>query len=886
MASLLGSPSNPGDGVNLGVSDSIQGLGSSTVAGIVGAYQNTSGLLPALPWKNSNITSDFFQSIQIDPSRWDELFPYRLMVIDCTNNQIVSGSAGALPPAQVKLTVEPGTGNSIVSFLQPATPWIFQLPISPQQFSIQDQFAINITPTLKGILAEHAGVRFKMINAQGTFGVWAQRSSVSKPPSSPSIVQSLFGGTIEAAGSVVTSINNAINVATGNHPANKPTSLRPETSSFGQTSTGYYQALKLEQFLEQYAEAKKNPANASWRLVFDVPKQNQSFVVEPLIYDWQQNANDPMKISFNFQLKAWRRVFLNQTPQQVNANNQPLSPGILQRILGTIAALQNTLSSIQNLLQAVVSDVEQPLNILRQTVLLVKTLAGIATTVADLPNQLVQDFSSSIATSLNILQSSIRGSITDPKTIGALNGIVGLLSISEGLSLSAVTSGQLGTSAANNIITSPSMAPFSNPAGYYTLLSQVPLSSLSLTTAQQNSVVNIINAASQTTVAQLKQYRQQILNLGLALSNSFGTGSTLYNQLYNLPPPSTREQPITVSEYEILSAVYDVVASYDILTATTQIDDQNIGTALDYVAGLAATITGLTFNTPTSKTLAPVPYGLSIEQIAARYLGDPNLWLEIATLNNLVEPYIDNTGFQYSLLSNAIGRQVVIGDDADLYVGQTVYLLSNTQSMVARNITAIETLASSTSFLITLDGLANLDNFLLQDGAYLQAYLPGTVNYMQKIFIPSNLPVPDVGNVLPPPTTTGDPLTGLSKVDWLLQENGDLALSGSGDFLYSYGLTNIIQALRIKFATKLGSVLLHQNFGLNIAPGISVAEVNMQDLYNSINTMITQDPRFSGVQSLQIIQNGPDLTINLGITIPNQTGVFPVSFALNPNQNQ
>ena len=122
---------------------------------------------------------------------------------------------------------------------------------------------------MRGILEENNGIKFKMISASGTMGVWPSRTSVSKPPQSPNVLQSVFGGTIAAASSLVTQATAVVNTFTTNSPNSKPITPSPLDSSFpGPTSTGYYQALALQQFLEQYAEAKKNPANAGWFLIF------------------------------------------------------------------------------------------------------------------------------------------------------------------------------------------------------------------------------------------------------------------------------------------------------------------------------------------------------------------------------------------------------------------------------------------------------------------------------------------------------------------------------------------------------------------------------------------------------------------------------------------
>ena len=80
------------------------------------------------------------------------------------------------------------------------------------------------------------------------------------------------------------------------------------------------------------------------------------------------------------------------------------------------------------------------------------------------------------------------------------------------------------------------------------------------------------------------------------------------------------------------------------LTATNQLDDQQILNGEEFVSALAAT-SDIAFTIPNSKIQVPVPFGLTMEQIAMRYLGDPQLWLEIATLNDLREPYIDENGF-------------------------------------------------------------------------------------------------------------------------------------------------------------------------------------------------------------------------------------------------
>jgi hypothetical protein len=849
------------------------GLDSLTSAGmntLNSALKGKTTVSP-LPWETSAVNSKFFKYVTIKPERWDQLFPYRLLVIDTKKaNAVVGGAAPA------KVSVKNGSNNSIVSFEAMGSQWIFTLPISPGQLNITDQFAINTTATSRGIIEEHSGVRFKLINAAGTMGVWPYRQSVVAPPGSPGILQSIFGGTLEAANTFIGQVNRVINTATSGHAASKPIKKRPETSTEGPTSTGYYHAMALQQFLEQYAEAKKDPENAGWRLVFDIPKQNQSFVCTPMQYTWQQNANKPMEIMYQFQLKAWRRVDLKQTVPAVKPAINRVSPGLLQRVLNTVTEARKTMSAAVDLIGAVRSDVTAPLEVLRQTALFVKDLVGVAVSIADLPFQIQKDFASAIKESLNILSGSIATASSNSSVRASLSAITESASKSEGLSHAAVASGQLGSGAAQAQSIDPANNVFNEPERNFDLMNEVSLFSVNLNPAQQSLVDEVIEETRSITVDDLKSFRAVIQDLSLQLSNNFGAGDSFFAQIYNKPTPNVRIQPMTLDEYDILKKLYDVMQSYDLLTATTELDDNQKKTNMEYVAGLAD-LAGIPFELPNSKILVPVPFGLTIEGIAARYLGDPQRWLEIATLNNLRAPYIDENGFKLPLLSNATGRQITVSTTENLYVGQRVVLASTTQSMTARRILDIDRL-SDVSFLITLDGEPNLDSYLLSEAAYLLAYLPGTVNSQQKIYIPSNLEVPNDPNIVPPSSTLADPMVGLSKVDWLLTDTGDVAVNSYGDIRLAAGMTNIIQALKIKFGTVKGTVLTHPEFGFGAKAGIINADLNAQDLFDDINKMLLDDPRYQGLASLEIEIDGPIMSVNMGVNVAGLHGVFPVNF--------
>jgi hypothetical protein len=122
-------------------------------------------------------------------------------------------------------------------------------------------------------------------------------------------------------------------------------------------------------------------------------------------------------------------------------------------------------------------------------------------------------------------------------------------------------------------------------------------------------------------------------------------------------------------------------------------------------------------------------------------------------------------------------------------------------------------------------------------------------------------------------------LAKISKVDWLLDENGDLAINEAGDIQLAAGLTNLIQALKIKIKTKKGSILQHPEFGLGIQHGISLADVESGEILQSFTKLIQDDPRYSGINRLNIRLTGSNtLFIDLAVNLPNGAGILPITF--------
>lgn len=829
------------------------------------------------PWvqdKDSFEKNSFFPSIQIQGKRWDQVYPYRIVVVRPTSGnkfQVVSTGGGA-----VETISSEQAGRLQIDFVPTDSAWSFQLPITPQQLSISNTFAINSMATLRGYGEEHGGTKFKMISMSGSFGVWPYRGNVNPSAQEPtSSLGTLFGGTLQAFSNLQDNIRRTVATFSGGNGNPGPSTPDVEASIGGVAGTGYAQALLLDQFLEQYAERKKTSAWADYRLAFDIPKQNQTFLVTPIAFAYNQAADSPNEYKFQLQLKAYRRVTLDQSVSALAvAPADPQSSNTLQNILRGINEARRTLGSAYNLVRAVRSDVNTPFQALRETSLFIKNLAGLVASVADLPDNIIQDAKFAIADSVsNINQAGLTIAGITAKLRGDIESVKSFKREREGL--------PLGTAIDENTVLSSATSPvnklFDIPAQNFDLFDLVSSEQVLFSEAAQDAIDQEVARVSLLTADDIKQNKQVLQDLAFQISNAFGTGDETFARIYSKAEPRARLQPITIDEYDVLKKLYEVVQGLDVLTLNDQIN-LNQQSAYDFVRAEAEDA-GITFEESSAKVRAPVPFGQTIEQIAARYLGNAERWLEIATLNNLKSPYIDEVGFTRPMLSNGDGRQFNIQSSEDLFVGQRIQLFSNVQPVQRRTIIDIERI-SETNFLITVDGLDNLEIFTTVQNAQMRAFLPGTVNSQDQIFIPSDLPVRDDLVTRPVPITQDDALTGLSKIDLLLTDSNDLAVDPFGDLRFSFGLTNLFQALKLKFITEPGSLLRSPEFGSGLRPGISNADLTAENVFETISRLISQDARFAGIERLQVIQEGPVFTINLSVFIANGLGVYPITFQL------
>jgi len=748
----------------------------------------------------------------------------------------------------------------------------YRLPINPQQLKVTTPFAIKTTVTSKGILEEHNGAPIRQISISGTTGINIERKSGGKEVKRTDIIGTLFGGTLDA----VNSATRSVKIAGGALGLNSSSPFRTNSEDAALTRTGYYQFQLLDLFLHTYASAKEAPGGQDLRLVFEMAKDNVIYVVSPVSFGKTRTVSSPMEYFYDIQLLAWATLpdFMGAAPAPGVADVNP-DVGDYRRALNTIKTLRKTVKSFQNIVSAVRADVESnifgPLN---DVILLLKDTLSIPLAIADLPKSLRNSFMTSVAASWQSLSATNEDlkKLFDKKFQDIIKEGSGATSSSSKSSFASTSSDSItylgaatqDPSSPNNIF-SPEV--FDN----IDLTDNVNLDQLQLTNSQQYSVSLAVEDARDITTNEINDLIAELSNLSALLE------------------PSIQDKNALDEEWDLLYAIGDSITElYGLISNgnlnNSQKESDQTGalstTAMSFWES-ATQSAGIDYQAPLGKFSVPFPFGSNMEQLAFVYLGDATRWSEIVALNGLQYPYIDEDGFQYALIGNGSQNQINVSSDTNLFVGQSIFISSDEELTTKRKIQAISKVNDS-NFIITVDGAANLEIYQTQDNAYIKAYLPYTINSMRQVHIPTDTPPANEELDTPPITfLPDDPETiKFTKIDWLLDPYGDLAVTKDGFMNLAFGKTNLLQAAKMKLTTIPGSLLLHPEYGAGVEVGQSFADINLENISKRIDQAFRDDPRFLAPSVIELNAQPGVLYEHVVAIVAKDNGILPIAVPL------
>ena len=278
-----------------------------------------------------------------------------------------------------------------------------------------------------------------------------------------------------------------------------------------------------------------------------------------------------------------------------------------------------------------------------------------------------------------------------------------------------------------------------------------------------------------------------------------------------------------------------------------------------------------------------IPFEVSLENMANKYLGDVQKKYELIAVNKLKAPFVDTKGERLYLLSNGTGSSIRITNTyPDRYrVGSTVRVGSRLIGETTRKVFQVIDNQDNTVILF-LSGDANLTSLLTSQGAYVRCYLPDTIQDFSFIRIPSTI-APSTPTIIQP---TNSEIKKLD--DGLISFGVDIAVDPisrdwqvdqSGNVKLAYGFSNVTQTVKNVVSTPQGTLLHHPNYGFTDYTGDQFTDNVPTKVSGNIQAAVLRDPRFVDMKINQLTVNeSGEIIVSSLVKITGVDQYLPLNF--------
>ena len=281
-----------------------------------------------------------------------------------------------------------------------------------------------------------------------------------------------------------------------------------------------------------------------------------------------------------------------------------------------------------------------------------------------------------------------------------------------------------------------------------------------------------------------------------------------------------------------------------------------------------------------------VPFEISLEHMAGKYMGDRSLWYTLVTVNNLQPPYIDEYGEKFPLMAPGSNNNLIISSSRanDVHVGTEIKIGSRTVREESRYVNNI-TKNSDNTMALYLSGEPDLAKLATTQGAFVRIYQPHTTNGGKFVKIPVSIASgAGVGN-----TPQKDELRRLDRallafgVD-IAQDSdtGDIIVNPNGNFGLAYGIKNVKQAVTNALQTSLGELPFHGGYGFD--SNIGARMTGPTDMATAMGEIITKailkDTRIQSARVDHFDITGVSMSFTIIVTIAGSNSLIPLTFAI------
>ena len=444
--------------------------------------------------------------------------------------------------------------------------------------------------------------------------------------------------------------------------------------------------------------------------------------------------------------------------------------------------------------------------------------------------------------------------------------------------------------------TSPIPNPFSRRSilyKYYSVFDSMELTRLNISYEERLIIEAEIRRVSGFTKTDFLDIKNSLRAARDELADQAGGSDDSYNTVFTRNAIPVRTD-IRILDVSIMLLLVNGLKSIDFILANIY----SLDTAtVDPFALARANINNSEYALEQHKSgrLATLNSGEDLQSLAARTMGDPDKFIEIAIANGLKAPYIDEIGEKISLISNGnlnlinISKTDTAGEPNfnKFYINQVVFISSDVEtSPDQRTIQSIKEVAISGEIIIELDGEKDLSKYKLAANAAIRVFKPNTINSSFMILIPSTEQVPgELKQEVPFFLKASSEDERQAKVDLFMTDDRDLNFTSSGDLQLSYGLQNAAQAVVIKMEVERGTLNRHPDFGLVNVKGKLTNNISglQAALSKSSTEQVESDPRFERLEQItvQYISDLHGFKIYLQARLSGSTAVIPISFSVN-----
>lgn len=281
-----------------------------------------------------------------------------------------------------------------------------------------------------------------------------------------------------------------------------------------------------------------------------------------------------------------------------------------------------------------------------------------------------------------------------------------------------------------------------------------------------------------------------------------------------------------------------------------------------------------------------IPFEVSLENMAIKYLGDVQKVYEIASINKLKAPFVDIAGVKLLLQGNGTGTSVRISNTyPERYrVGSVVRVGSRVVPETTRKVLRRIDNDQDNSTVLFLSGDANMNFLLSNQGAYVRAFAPDTLQDFSFVRIPST--TASKTPVVIQPTNSE-----IKKLDDALLAFGvDIAINDitrdwevdqTGNLRLAFGMSNVAQSVKSAIRTPLGTLNHHPSYGYFEYVGDQFTDDVPVKVAGLMQAAVLRDPRFTNmtVNNLTVSESG-EIIVSSSVKIAGIDQNIPLNLNL------